>query len=184
MRLLILDRDGVINHDSDDFIKHPDEWVPINGSLDAIAKANKHGWRVVVATNQSGVGRGLYDVDMLEQIHKKMDRMVKERGGNIDKVFYCPHHPDENCDCRKPKPGLFRQIEQHYGVDLLNVPCIGDSPRDLEAAKTVGARPILVKTGNGEASLKSLGISRPVEVFDDLAAAVDCLVQETSDVVK
>lgn len=172
MRLVILDRDGVINQDSEAYIKSPDEWIPLPGSLEAIAELNRAGFRVVVATNQSGVGRGLFDLDMLQRINDKMTEMLAAKGGHLDGIFFCPHHPDAHCDCRKPKPGLLRQISRHFGVNLAQVPVIGDSARDVEAAESVGARPILVNQPAGESNGK-------VEVFPDLAAAAQQLIRES-----
>lgn len=152
MKLVILDRDGVINQDSDQFIKSPDEWKPIAGSLEAIARLNQWGYRVLVATNQSGVSRGLFDMDTLNAIHEKMHKAVMQAGGRIDAVFFCPHSAEEKCDCRKPGPGLMRQIAERYNTDLTGVPTVGDSLRDLQAAVAVGAQPYLVLTGKGEKS--------------------------------
>lgn len=178
MRLVILDRDGVINEDSDAYIKSPDEWIPIPGSLEAIARLNRADYKVVVATNQSGLARGLFDFDTLNRIHEKMHRALAEVGGNIDAIFFCPHGPDDKCACRKPKGGLFHDIARRMGVSLLNVPAIGDSLRDLQAAETVGAQPILVLTGKGKKTLKQLGPESEsgIPVFDNLAAAIDCLL--------
>lgn len=176
MRLVILDRDGVINRESDAFIKTPEEWIPIPGSLEAIARLHKNGYTVVVASNQSGVGRGLFSLDTLAAIHNCMRRAVDAAGGKIDSIFFCPHAPGDGCDCRKPKPGLLRQVAERYGVDLKGVPMIGDSGRDLAAARAVGGRPILVKTGNG---LKALDEEHgEVEAYDDLAGAVGQLLKE------
>ncbi len=178
-RLVILDRDGVINQDSDDFIKSPDEWVPIPGSLAAIGKLSGAGFEVAVATNQSGIGRKLFDVPALDAIHRKMVEGARDAGGDIGKIVYCPHHPDAGCDCRKPLPGLLKQLSRKYGVPLDNVPVIGDSVRDIDAALAVGARPILVRTGNGVRTGKVLS-DRGVDVdtFDDLGAATDALVSQ------
>ena len=176
LRLVVLDRDGVINHDSDDYIKNPDEWVPLPGSLEAIAALTQAGFSVVVASNQSGVGRGLFDQATLDAIHRKMIDAVTTAGGRLDGIFFCPHKPEDACDCRKPKPGLLRQIEQANRISLHGVPVVGDSARDLDAAKAVGARPILVRTGNGAATEQTLG--NDAEVFDDLAAVVGQLVSE------
>lgn len=176
MKLIILDRDGVINHDSDQFIKSPDEWRPIPGSLEAIARLNQAGYRVVVASNQSGLGRGLFCMDMLNRIHAKMHRMVGMAGGRIDAVFLCPHPADAECACRKPKPGLFRDIAHRYRTDLAGVPAVGDALRDLEAATAVGAQPILVRTGKGERTLASGLLPEGVAVYDDLEAAVRALL--------
>src|SRR5437762_13643779 len=149
-RLIILDRDGVINHDSDQFIKSPDEWRPIPGSLEAISRLNHAGFRVVVATNQSGLGRGLFDMATLIAINDKMHKALAQIGGRIDALFYCPHTADSACECRKPRAGMLIEIGQRFGVDLTGVPCVGDSVRDLQAADAVQAQPILVLTGKGE----------------------------------
>lgn len=149
-KLIILDRDGVINEDSDLYIKSPDEWQPIPGSLDAIARLHRAGYRIAVATNQSGVGRGLFDVATLNAMHAKMHRLVAKAGGRIDAVFFCPHPPEAGCDCRKPKAGLYRAIAERFDVDLAGVPAVGDSLRDLQAATEVGCRPYLVLTGKGQ----------------------------------
>lgn len=173
MKLIILDRDGVINFDSEQFIKSPDEWKPIPGSLEAIARLTREGWRVVVATNQSGLARGLFEMATLNAIHAKMHKAVALAGGRIDAVFYCPHAAETNCECRKPKAGLFKEIAARYGSDLQNVPSIGDSLRDLEAARNVGARPLLVRTGKGEKTLAARGLPQEVPVFADLSEAVE-----------
>lgn len=151
MKLLILDRDGTINQDSDDFVKSPEEWVPLPGALEAIARLNHAGWHVVLASNQSGLGRGLFDVAALNAMHAKMHKALAALGGRIDAVFYCPHGPDEGCRCRKPMPGLFEQIGERFGVELKGVPVVGDSMRDLQAGVLVGCEPHLVLTGKGEA---------------------------------
>ena len=171
MKLVILDRDGVINYDSDQFIKSPDEWKPIPGSLEAIAQLNQAGYRVVVASNQSGIGRGLFDMAMLNTIHAKMHKALAQAGGRIDAVFFCPHPADSQCECRKPKAGMFREIAQRYHMDLTGVAAIGDALRDIEVARSVGALPILVKTGKGTATLAH-GLPYEVSVFDYLARAV------------
>lgn len=177
MKLIILDRDGVINFGSDQFIKSPDEWKPIPGSLEAIARLTREGWRVVVATNQSGVARGYYDLATLHRIHDKLHRLLAPLGGQVEAIFYCPHGPEDQCDCRKPKPGLLRDIESRLQVSLGGVPAIGDSLRDLEAAQAVGAAPILVRTGKGERTLaKGQGL-HGIPVYADLAAAVDELLR-------
>lgn len=177
MKLIILDRDGVINFDSDQFIKSPDEWKPIPGSLEAIGRLTREGWRVVVATNQSGLARGLFEMATLNAIHGKMHRAVAQAGGRIEAVFYCPHAADMNCGCRKPKPGLFAEIAARYGRDLHDVPAIGDSLRDLLAAATVGARPLLVRTGKGERTLAAGGMPENTPVYSDLSEAVDHLLK-------
>ena len=176
MKLIILDRDGVINFDSDQYIKSPAEWKPIPGSPEAIARLNQAGYRVVVATNQSGVGRGLFEMDTLNAIHDKMHKTIAAAGGRIDAVFYCPHAADAKCDCRKPKPGMFERIASCYNLDLTSVPAIGDSLRDLQAAATAGALPMLVLTGKGEKTMAEGGLPEETIVFKDLAAAVDDLL--------
>jgi D-glycero-D-manno-heptose 1,7-bisphosphate phosphatase len=176
MKLIILDRDGVINFDSDQFIKSPDEWKPIPGSLEAIARLTREGWRVVVATNQSGLARGLFEMATLNAIHAKMHKAVAQAGGHIEAVFYCPHAADMNCECRKPKTGLFHEISARYGRDLSDVPAIGDSLRDLQAAASVGARPLLVRTGKGEKTLVAGGLPKNTPVFADLSEAVEYLL--------
>lgn len=176
-RLVILDRDGVINEDSDDFIKSPAEWIPIPGSLEAIGRLSRAGFEVAVASNQSGIGRKLLDEPALELIHQKMRGAARKFGGDIGKIEYCPHHPDAGCDCRKPKPGMLLSLSRKYGVPLTRVPFIGDSVRDVEAAMAVGARAILVRTGGGgEAEPTIIARGLDVEVFADLAAVVDELV--------
>jgi D-glycero-D-manno-heptose 1,7-bisphosphate phosphatase len=170
MNLIILDRDGVINFDSEQFIKSPDEWRPIPGSLEAIARLNRWGWRVVVATNQSGVGRGLFDMDTLNAIHDKMMKSLAQVGGKIDAIFYCPHTADSTCACRKPQPGLLWQIGERFNADLAGVPVVGDSLRDLQAGVAVGAMPCLVLTGKGQKTREDPGLPAATRVFADLAA--------------
>jgi len=172
MQLIILDRDGVINEDSDEFIKSPTEWVPIRGSMEAISCLHRAGWRVVVATNQSGVARKLFDLDTLARIHETMQRRVIESGGLIDAVFFCPHGPDDACSCRKPLPGLFHDLAARLHTDLQGVPAIGDSLRDIQAARVAGAQPIIVKTGKGLATISHPDFDPQVPVFDDLYSAV------------
>ena len=176
MSLIILDRDGVINHDSDEFIKSPAEWEPIEGSLEAIARLNQAGYRVVVITNQSGIARGFFDVTTLARIHSKMRRMLAQVGGKIESILYCPHGPDDDCDCRKPKSGAFAELANRLRIDLTDIPAVGDSLRDLQAAQSAGAKAILVKTGKGEKTLAA-GIPDNVEVYDDLAAVVSALLE-------
>jgi D-glycero-D-manno-heptose 1,7-bisphosphate phosphatase len=178
MKLVILDRDGVINQDSDDYIKSPQEFVPIAGSLEAIARLKQAGYLVVVATNQSGIGRGLFDLETLDAMHDKLRKVLAEVDGSIDGVFFCPHAPDEGCECRKPRPGLLLQISKQFDMPLADVPVIGDSLRDLESAQAVGARPILVRTGKGERTLaKGEGLDG-VPVYHDLREAVDAILKE------
>ncbi|QYZ66075.1 MAG: hypothetical protein OI74_12270 [Gammaproteobacteria bacterium (ex Lamellibrachia satsuma)] len=177
MKIIILDRDGVINEDSDDFIKSPDEWIPLPGSLEAIARLNHAGFRVFVATNQSGVSRGYFSIDTLNKMHNKMQTLLQKHGGHIDGIFFCPHGPDDNCDCRKPKPGLYQQISQRSRAPLHQVPIIGDSLRDLQAAIIVGANPILVRTGKGNKTLSSCPDElRDIPIYQNLSEAVDALL--------
>jgi D-glycero-D-manno-heptose 1,7-bisphosphate phosphatase len=180
MQLIILDRDGVINEDSDEYIKSPTEWKPIRGSLDAIARLHRAGWRVIVATNQSGIARGLFDLDTLARIHKHMHQRVVETGGLIDAVFFCPHGPDDNCNCRKPRPGMFQDIAARLRISLEGVPAVGDSLRDIQAAEAGGARPVLVKTGKGFGTVSNPDLDPDVPVYDDLYSAVDALLKTTS----
>ncbi len=175
-RLIVLDRDGVINHDSDQFIKSPDEWTPIPGSLEAIARLNQAGYRVVVATNQSGIGRGLFDIGTLNAIHNKMHRALAQVGGRIDAVFFCPHTGDSQCECRKPRAGMLQEIGRRFGVDLTGVPALGDGLRDLQAAETVGAQPMLMLTGKGEKTLRVGGFPANTVIFPDLAFAAAALI--------
>jgi D-glycero-D-manno-heptose 1,7-bisphosphate phosphatase len=177
MKLVILDRDGVINHDSDSFIKSPEEWRPIPGSLEAIARLNHAGYQVVLATNQSGVGRGLFEVSTLNAIHDRMHRALAQIGGRIDAIFFCPHAQEAGCDCRKPKPGLLEEIARRFNVDLKGVPSIGDALRDLQASAAVGATPILVLTGKGEKTRAAGGMPEGTQVYADLAAAVRAIVR-------
>ncbi|MBV2235788.1 MAG: D-glycero-beta-D-manno-heptose 1,7-bisphosphate 7-phosphatase [Sterolibacterium sp.] len=172
MKLIILDRDGVINHDSDQFIKSPDEWRPIPGSLAAIATLTQWGYRVIVATNQSGIGRGLFDMDTLNSIHDKMVKAVAQEGGRIDAVFFCPHTNGDQCDCRKPKPGMLEEIASRYSTELTGVPVVGDSLRDLQAAVAVGAQPILVLTGKGKQTANDPALPAGTPIHPDLAAVV------------
>ncbi|MGH8619216.1 MAG: D-glycero-beta-D-manno-heptose 1,7-bisphosphate 7-phosphatase [Burkholderiales bacterium] len=176
MKLIILDRDGVINIDSADFIKRPDEWKPIPGSLEAIARLNQAGYRVVVATNQSGVSRGLLDMPTLNAIHDKMHKAAAHVGARIDAVFYCPHAQEADCTCRKPKPGLFVDIAHRFGADLKGVPSIGDSLRDLQAGAAVGAAPILVLTGKGRQTLADGSLPPGTRTAADLAAAATLVI--------
>lgn len=170
MKLIILDRDGVINHDSDRYIRGPDEWVPIPGSIEAIARFTQSGYRVVVATNQAGIGRGLFDMATLNAIHSKMHKAVNQAGGRIEGIFYCPDTAESNSPCRKPNPGMFYAIGERFNVLLKHVPAVGDSLRDLQAAAAVGARPILVLTGKGEETLATGNLPGATEIYPDLAA--------------
>jgi D-glycero-D-manno-heptose 1,7-bisphosphate phosphatase len=175
-KLIVLDRDGVINHDSDQFIKSPEEWKPIPGSLEAIARLHHAGYRVVVATNQSGLGRGLFDMGILNAIHEKMHRAVALAGGRIDAVFYCPHSADSQCECRKPRPGMLLEIGRRFNVELAGIPAIGDSLRDLQAAAAVSAQPMLALTGKGEKTLRHGDFPDNTMIFPDLAFAVAALL--------
>ncbi len=177
MKLVILDRDGVINEDSDDFIKSPAEWRPIPGSLEAIVKLKHAGFKVVIASNQSGLARGLLDYDTLFAIHDKMTRMLADLGTQTDGIFFCPHGPDDDCPCRKPKTGMLDDIARRFGMSIAGCPFIGDSSRDMEAARTVGARPIRVKSGK---STQDLAQQPHADVFTDLAAAARALISEKS----
>jgi len=183
MKLVVLDRDGVINRESPDFIKSPDEWLPIKGSLPAIARLSQAGYDVVVITNQSGIGRGHFTVSMLGRINAHMIDLVEQHGGRIDSILFCPHHPNDNCDCRKPKPGLYKELSSCLNISFANVPSVGDSVRDLMAAKSAGAKPVLVKTGNGRKSIKEiannpeLGLNE-APVFDNLSQFVDALLKD------
>ncbi|HJP04720.1 MAG: D-glycero-beta-D-manno-heptose-1,7-bisphosphate 7-phosphatase [Chromatiales bacterium] len=177
---VLLDRDGVINRDSPDFIKTPDEWVALPGSLEAIARLTKAGFLIGIATNQSGVGRGLFSIDTLWDIHQKMLAEIYAAGGFVTRIFFCLHTPEDNCDCRKPKPGLLYQAAELFACGFDNMTVIGDSERDLEAAIAIGARPVLVRTGNGRAT-EHLPAAKDIGIYDDLGAAVDALVAERED---
>lgn len=179
MKLVILDRDGTINVDSDDYVKSEGEWVPIPGALEAIARLNHAGWHVVVASNQSGLGRGLFDVAALNAMHAKMHKLLAAVGGRVEAIFYCPHAPDQACNCRKPLPGLFEQIGERYGIALKGVPAVGDSARDLTAGAAVGCEPHLVLTGKSAALRgQPLPASFPAgtRVHENLLAFADHLV--------
>ena len=175
MKLIILDRDGVINHDSAAYIKSPQEWRPITGSLNAIARLNQAGFHVIVASNQSGVGRGLFDMAALNAIHDKMHKALAQAGGRVDAIFFCPHVADDNCNCRKPKVGMLEDIAHRLNTNLHGVPMVGDSLRDLQAAVAAQAAPMLVLTGNGKKTQRAGGLPPDTRVFADLAAAVDAL---------
>ena len=180
MKLVILDRDGTINVQSDDFIKSADEWMPLPGAMEAIAQLNHAGWHVVVVSNQSGLGRGLFDVAALNAMHTKLHKQLAAVGGRIDAIFYCPHSPEEKCNCRKPLPGLFEQIGERYGVDLKQVPTVGDNLRDLQAGVAAGCEPHLVLTGKGA---QHRGQVLPPEypagtwIHEDLAAFVRFILE-------
>lgn len=175
--MIILDRDGVINRDSREYVKSRDEWLPLPGSIEAIGRLSRAGYTVTVASNQSGLARGLFDEPALHAMHAQLQAMVTAAGGVVDRIIFCPHGPDDGCDCRKPKPGMLLALARHYETGLDGVPVIGDSLRDLEAALAAGARPILVRTGNGAQTETRLPEAfADVEVYDDLAAATDALI--------
>jgi len=180
MKLIVLDRDGVINEDSIAFVKSAEEWTPIPGSIEAIARLSQAGWTVAVATNQSGLARGLFDMAALSDMHLKMQQLVMEQGGRVDLILHCPHGPQDNCNCRKPRPGMFRSIAEHFRLpDLKTVPVVGDSHRDLHAGLILGCSPYLVKTGKGRHTLQNT-LPPGTQVFDDLAAVVDHLLKAGS----
>ncbi len=180
LKLVVLDRDGVINYDSDQFIKSPAEWKPIPGSLEAIARLNQAGYRVVVSTNQSGVARRLLDISTLNAIHQKMHAAAQTVGAHIDAIFFCPHAADDHCDCRKPKAGMLHTIAQRFDVSLKGVPSVGDSLRDLQAGFVVGCVPYLVLTGKGRKTQEKGGLPPGTLTFPDLAATVDHLLKHDS----
>lgn len=175
MKLIILDRDGVINEDSDQYIKSVDEWLPIPGSIEAIARLSQAGYTVTIATNQSGLARGYFDISTLNAMHEKLHQLVNRAGGHVDGIFFCPHSPSDNCNCRKPLPGLLFQIAKRFSHSLGETPFIGDSMSDIEAAHLGGAMPILVRTGKGLATEKKL-VDQSIPVFDDLKSAVTHLL--------
>lgn len=189
-RLIILDRDGVINDDADDYIKSPAEWRPIPGSLEAIARLNQHGYRVAVATNQAGLARGLFDMHALNAIHQKMHLAAQTVGAHIDAIFFCPHAPEDFCDCRKPRPGMLRSIGQRFDIPLTGVPFVGDSLRDLQAGFEVGCTPYLVRTGKGMLTIDKGGLPPGTLVLDNLSAVADhllhtsTLASETADLAR
>ena len=175
-RLVILDRDGVINEDSDDYIKSADEWIPIEGSLEAIARLNQAGILVAVASNQSGLGRGLFSPEDLNQMHAKFQRLLARLGGHVDAIFFCPHTPGAGCECRKPAPGLLRSVSLRFGLPLNSVPFIGDTRSDVEAARAARATPVLVRTGKGVRTLADNPELASLPCYADLAEAVDALL--------
>ncbi len=181
MKILMLDRDGVINHDSDQYIKSPAEWKPVKGSIEAIARLTQAGWRILVATNQSGVARGLFDMSTLNAIHDVMHRTVIQAGGRIEAIFFCPHAADAHCPCRKPEPGMLHEIERRLNVPLAGVPFVGDSLKDLQAAVAAGARPVLVLTGKGRMTREAGGLPEGTEIFADLAAFAGHLVEQRAE---
>ena len=176
MKLIILDRDGVINEDSDDYIKSPDEWIPIAGSLEALGKLSQNGFKVIIITNQSGIGRKIFSIEMLNAIHKKMSINLAQYGGVIDGIFFCPCSPEENCNCRKPKSGLYNEVSDRLQISLENVFCVGDKITDIQAAQNAGARPILVKTGKENDD--SGNIPKNIPIYDDLLSFVNKIITE------
>lgn len=180
MKMIILDRDGVINHDSPEFIKSPAEWIPIPGSLEAIARLNQAGYRVVIASNQSGIARELFDMSILNAIHHKLHTSAQQVGADIDAIFFCPHAAIDNCDCRKPKAGMFEEISKRFKVSLKGVPTVGDSLRDLQAGFVSGCAPYLVLTGKGQKTLETGGLPPGTQVFPDLASMVDALLKDAN----
>jgi D-glycero-D-manno-heptose 1,7-bisphosphate phosphatase len=176
MKLVVLDRDGVINFDSVHFIKSTNEWIPIPGSLEAIALLNQSGYRVAIATNQSGISRGLFDMVTLNAIHDKMHKALGQLGGRVDAMFYCPHSSEDNCACRKPKPGMMEEIGKRFSQDMKGVSIVGDALRDLQAGAVLGMQPMLVRTGKGEETLAAGGLPEGTLVFADLAEAVQHII--------
>jgi len=172
-KLIILDRDGVINYDQDSFIKSPSEWVPIEGSLEAIARLNQADYHVVIATNQAGITRGLYDLSAMNAINQKMHTAALAVGAEIDAIFFCPHSANDNCDCRKPRPGMFHAIAKRYGIKLKGIPSVGDSLRDLQASFVAGCTPYLVLSGKGKTTLENGGLPPGTITYPDLSAVVD-----------
>lgn len=182
-KFLILDRDGVINVESPEFVKTPEEWVPIKGSLEAIGRLSQAGYEIVIITNQSGLGRGHFSADMLAKMHAKMIDQVQQHGGKIQSILFCPHKPDEGCECRKPKDGMYQELAERLNINFSNVYSVGDSVRDLLAAKTAGAKPVLVKTGNGKKSLKEIANNADLDLqsapaFDNLASFANALLNQ------
>lgn len=176
-KLIILDRDGVLNFEQADSISSPADWRPIPGALEAVARLNQHGYLVTIATNQAGISRGLFDMPALNAIHQKLHLAAQAVGAHIDAIFFCPHAADEFCDCRKPRPGMLKAIGERFGISLQGVPMVGDALRDMHAAFEVGCTPYLVKTGKGEKTLEKGGLPPGTQVFDNLAAVVDRLLQ-------
>ena len=181
MKLVILDRDGVINADSSDYIKSPEEWIPLTGSLEAMARLSNAGYTIAILTNQSGLGRSYFDHETLMLIHEKLISAVARAGGEVDLIRYCPHHPEDGCDCRKPKPGLFHNLAKYYDTSLAGVFAVGDSLRDLQAAEAAGASPILVKTGNGHKTLANPELDKNIPVVDDLGDFAEQLLSGELD---
>lgn len=179
MKLVILDRDGVINYDSAEFIKNPDEWQPLPGSLEAIANLNQAGFKVVVATNQSGIGRGLFDMSALNAMHEKMHRLLNQVGGRVDALFFCPHTAEDKCNCRKPATGMLEDISQRFGMRLAGVYGVGDSLRDLQAIASMGGKPVLVLTGKGEKTRDAGDLPEGTLVFANLRDAAKYIIEQS-----
>lgn len=167
--MVILDRDGVINHEADDDVTTVDGWDPIPGSIEAINRLKKAGYLVTIASNHSGIARGMYSENELVEMNEKMQRLLSARGASIDGIFYCPHGPEANCICRKPKPGLLFQIAKQFDIDLSQTPMVGDNISDIQAAKMANAKPVLVRTGKGEYVMQHFPEALDVPVYDDLA---------------
>lgn len=180
MKLIILDRDGVINEDSDEYIKSPEEFIPVPGSLEAIARLNHAGYRVAVISNQSGIARKYFNTATLQSIHEKLRSLLADIGGHIDTILYCPHRPDDHCNCRKPKTGLYDELKSRLHIRFDNTIAVGDSLRDLQAAQTVGAKPVLVKTGKGLRTLQNDSVPKNIPVYDNLAEVVNDLLAKES----
>lgn len=177
-RFVFLDRDGVINADSDLYIRNDSDWIPIPGSIDAIVNLNHAGFRIAIVSNQSGLARGYFDIGSLNTMHQKLHHLISQRGGHIEMIVFCPHSPDEGCSCRKPLPGMLRQVQARTGIDLQGLPFIGDSLTDIQAARHEGMVPILVRTGKGLQSLATGGnLVKDVLVYDDLKTASDDLIK-------
>jgi D-glycero-D-manno-heptose 1,7-bisphosphate phosphatase len=177
-KVVVLDRDGVINLDSEDYIKNVHEWEPIPNSIEAIAKLSQAGYKIIIATNQSGLGRGLFSIKNLDEIHQQLQKKVQEAGGHIDAIFFCPHVPTDNCCCRKPQPGLFQLIETFFHISLAQVPAIGDAKRDIETSLKAHCRPILVRTGKGEQTIMSEDLNAEIVCKDLYEAAVKLISSE------
>jgi D-glycero-D-manno-heptose 1,7-bisphosphate phosphatase len=175
-KIVLLDRDGVINNDSDDYVRTVDEWQPITGSIEAIARLYHAGYKIFVITNQSGLARGYFSLETLQQMHAKFFALLDAHQAKVEHIYFCQHSPDVNCDCRKPKTGLLRQLVADTGLDLTSVPFLGDSLRDLQAADSFGCQPVLVKTGNGQNTLKKT-LPANTQVFTDLADFADHLLR-------
>ena len=180
-KMVILDRDGVINHVAEDDVRSAEEWEPIPGSLEAINRLKKAGYLVTIASNHSGIARGLYDEAELDRMHDKLEQLLASRGAGIDGIFVCPHGPEANCICRKPKPGLLFQIAKEFDIDLTQTPLVGDNISDIKAARMANAKPVLVRTGKGEYVMQNCPESLDVPVFDDLAHFVRDMLRRTQD---